>query len=145
MPHSYDYDHTYTQYYLPKISSEPNTPPELIPSYEQLEKGYVHEGRRVDPTYLDKERIIEAFRYIYFDCLVNIHEPIYPRFILEFYSSVKIIRDENHSIHIHCRIGHHSFQVSLEKFAQALGLPCYGQCSFSEEFDLNSLEKEHCP
>ena len=61
MPHHYDYDHTFTQYYLPKISFEPNTPPELIPSYKQLEIGYVHEGRMVDPSYLDKERIEEAF------------------------------------------------------------------------------------
>ena len=75
---------------------------------------------------LTKKRIEEAFRYINFDCLVNIHEPICPRFILEFYCIVKIIRDENHSIYIQCRIGHRSFQVSLEKFAQALRLPCYG-------------------
>ena len=139
MPHMYDIDHILTQSYIPKISSEFDTPPEFIPCIKPFELGHVHEGRMVDPLYPNKERIERGFHFIGFDCLLNINEPICPRFILEFYSSVNIKRDQNYIIHLKCKIGHYNVHVSLKQFAQILELPSNGQCAYSEKFDLNSL------
>lgn len=126
MPHTYDINHILTQSYIPKISSEFDTPPEFIPHIKPFELGHVHEGRMVDPSYPDKERIKRGFRFIGFDCLININEPICPRFVLEFYSSVKIKRDRIYFIQFRCRISHYNVHVSLKQFAQILELPSNG-------------------
>ena len=131
MPHTYEVDYTLTQSYIPKLSLEPHSEPEFIQIFKELEIGHIHEGRFINPSHEDKEPINRDFHKIGFDCLLNINETIFPRFILEFYSGVKIKRDQDYSIHFRCSIGHYVFSISLEQFAKILGLPYHGQCAYS--------------
>ena len=139
MPHIFDYDLHRTHSYIPKISLEPYLPPDFVESFRTLESRYIHEGRAIDPSYVVEENLSTNFQIIGLESLLTLNESICPRFVLEFFSVVKIKRDQNYSIHLRCRIGRYEFHVSLEQFAQILNIPCHGQCAYSEETDLTSL------
>ena len=62
------------------------------------------------------------------------------RFVLEFYSSVKIIRDKDLNIFVKFWALNEVFIYSLIEFANILNIPYEGQCAYSEECSLTSLE-----
>ena len=145
MPHIFDYDLHRTHSYIPKISLEPYLPPEFVQSFRDVESRYIHEGQIIDHSYVTQERIERAFQPIGLDCLLNINEHICPRFILEFFHEIKVKRIQDNSIHLTFSIDHYGFALSLEEFAQILGIPCHGQCAYSEDPELNSLfENREC-
>ena len=139
MPHTYEIDYILTHVHIPKLSSEFCSKPKLIQKLKVLENGHIHEGRFIVTSYVDLEPINRAFKRIDFDCLLDINESVCPRFLLEFYSQVKIKRNQDYSIYFRCCIGQYKFSLSLEQFAQILGLPYHGQCAYSEVADLDSL------
>lgn len=117
MPHIFDYDLHLTHSYIPKIFLKPYLPPEFVEGFRDLESCYIHEGRTIDPLYVAQENIDRAFQAINLGSLLTINEFIFPRFILEFFSEIKIKQDQNYSLHLRCSIGFYGFHVSLEEFA----------------------------
>ncbi|GJU82091.1 hypothetical protein Tco_1284456 [Tanacetum coccineum] len=89
------------------------------------------------------------FETINLDYLYNIDEPICPTFLLEFYSQVNLIRNEDQTLSIKFWILHEQFTLTLEYFANNLRIPCKGQCAYTEKCSLKSLtvnqEKEVHP
>ena len=72
MPPLTHYDHKDTIKYLPKHHKTKGLTPTQINVFKALEKCYVHEGTN----------LYTELATINFECLLEIYEPICPRFIL---------------------------------------------------------------
>ncbi|GKD67074.1 hypothetical protein Tco_1309182 [Tanacetum coccineum] len=79
------------------------------------------------------------FTNVRFNCLFEINEPIVPRFILDFYSQVKVQTDEHGYLLISFMIQHEFITLSIAQFGQILKIPYNGQAVFTNEWDLASL------
>ena len=77
----------YTKIYIPQISNEKYIPKHLNPIIRDLESRTIHEGRVVPQEYLKHDCIRTMFSLNHLQCLYNVDEEIYPRFLLEIYSS----------------------------------------------------------
>ena len=130
-----------TRNYIPKVSQFPNTSPTIAHFYKQIEDRNIHEGRTVDQAYYQSDFIQSLFSPIYFNCLFEINEPIHPRFIMDFYSQVTVQTDDNGFLSISFMIQHQFITLSLERFGQILGIPYRGQAVFTNEWDLESLQR----
>ncbi|GJV68161.1 hypothetical protein Tco_1483670 [Tanacetum coccineum] len=87
-----------------------------------------------------KER--STSRSIGFDCLLNINEKICPIFVLQFYKSVRIIRNLNGTISIAFIINNFEITLSLVEFARILKIPCQGVCVYTPEWPISSLQMD---
>ncbi|GKC38748.1 hypothetical protein Tco_1051132 [Tanacetum coccineum] len=95
--------------------------------YKSLVSHLIHEGRVIDSTFLDDQpNLRSTFAAIGFDCLLNIDEKICPIFVLQFYKSVRIIRNLNGTISIAFIINNFEITLSLVEFAWILKIPCQG-------------------
>ncbi|GJT20897.1 hypothetical protein Tco_0890834 [Tanacetum coccineum] len=79
------------------------------------------------------------FTNVRFNCLFEINEPIFPRFILDFYSQVKVQIDEYGYLLISFMIQLVFITLSLAQFGQIIRIPNNGQAVFTNEWDLASL------
>ena len=77
-------DHKATLKYLPLHHRTKGLTKTQVETFKALKNRYVHEGRTIDPTFLEGTSIRQNFAAINFDGLLDIDEPICPRFILEF-------------------------------------------------------------
>lgn len=98
--HMFDYDHEFTEEYIPKIPLKSNVSCGLIRTFRNLESRYFHEGRIVKTSFSCHDHILTMFKSIGFDCLLNINEQICPQFILEFYSQVKLAYNKDQTLSI---------------------------------------------
>nr|GEW68470.1 ribosomal protein L7Ae/L30e/S12e/Gadd45 [Tanacetum cinerariifolium] len=87
-------DTSRTKSYILKVSKIPGFSPVLAQIYKQMENRCMHEGRVVDQLYYKSNGIDRMFTNVRFNCLLEINEPIIPRFILDFYSQVKVQTEE---------------------------------------------------
>ncbi|GKB82068.1 hypothetical protein Tco_0948963 [Tanacetum coccineum] len=94
MPSEYQIDHQKTIAYAPKIYNDPNMSDELKEIYRTLKARFVHAGRAIDITFYQDmtEETLEKFNRIGFECLLNLDEEICPRFIMEFYKTLRLDR-----------------------------------------------------
>ena len=90
MPKVITEDISLTKNHIPKVSQLPTTSPCIAHFYRQIEDRNIHEGRVVNQAYYQSDFIERLFTNIRFECLYQINEPIIPRFILDFYSQVKV-------------------------------------------------------
>jgi hypothetical protein len=134
MPPLTHYDHKDTIEYLPKHHKTKGLTPTQIDVFKALEKRYVHAGRTIDPSFIEGTNLPKELATINFDCLLEIDEPICPRFILEFYASVTLSTDEYGRMSINFRASSHQYSFTLEEFAQILGVPNRGTCIYSAMF-----------
>ncbi|GJU82619.1 retrovirus-related pol polyprotein from transposon TNT 1-94 [Tanacetum coccineum] len=130
----------YTKSYVPTISNENYIPDILKPIIRNLECRSIHEGRSISPESTKFDNIQTLFQAIKLLKIYELHEGICPRFLLEFYSSIEITKDDNLNIFLTFWALKRTFKFSLESFASILSIPCEGECSYSEEPSLDSLE-----
>ncbi|GJV07309.1 hypothetical protein Tco_1344965 [Tanacetum coccineum] len=126
--------------YIPKVSKIPGISPTIAQFYKPIENRNIHEGRVVDQAYYKSNNIERLFTNIRFNCLFQINEPIVPRFILDFYSQVKVQTDDYGYLVISFMIQHEFITLTLAQFGQILKIPYNGQAVFTNEWDLASLE-----
>ncbi|GJR81747.1 copia protein [Tanacetum coccineum] len=143
MPSEYQQDYKKTRAYAPKIYNDPNMSDTLRDIYRTLESRYVHEGRTIDPSFYNdlSDDSVAKFTAIGFDCLLSLDEQICPRFIFEFYKTLKLERDSNNHFSIQFIINNHHFNLSLAQFAELTYLPNQGICIYSDAWGLDELEK----
>nr|GEU85110.1 hypothetical protein [Tanacetum cinerariifolium] len=67
---------------------------ELRESYRTLEKRIVHEGRIVTPSFIFENNMLPFFQVVGLEPFLTLNEPICPRFLIEFYHSREVKRDE---------------------------------------------------
>ncbi|GJS41599.1 hypothetical protein Tco_0566642 [Tanacetum coccineum] len=97
MPSEYQQDYKKTRAYALKIYNDLNMSDTLRDIYRTLENRYVHEGRTINPSFYNdlSDDSVAKFAAIGFDCLLSLDEQICPRFIFEFYKTLKLERDSN--------------------------------------------------
>ncbi|GJY70910.1 hypothetical protein Tco_0474613 [Tanacetum coccineum] len=139
MPRAIIGDTSRTKSYIPKVSEIPKFSLILAQFYKPIENLCIHEGRVVDQLYYKSNGIERLFTNVRFNFLFEINEPIVPRFILDFYSQVKVQTDEYDYLLISFMIQHEFITLSLVQFDQILRIPYNGQSVFTNERDLASL------
>ncbi|GJS90101.1 hypothetical protein Tco_0772737 [Tanacetum coccineum] len=139
MPREIIGDTSLTKSYIPKVFEIPGFSPVLAQFYKPIENRCIHQGRVVDQLYYQSNGIERLFTNIRFNCLFEINEPIVPRFILDFYSQVKVQTDEYGYLLISFMIQHEFITLSLAQFGQILRIPYNGQAVFTNEWNLTSL------
>ncbi|GJY75732.1 hypothetical protein Tco_0480848 [Tanacetum coccineum] len=140
MPKSIHVDHHDTAFYIPKYHRTEGLNEQEKEIYKILEGRFFHEGRVIDPSYLeDQPNLRQTFVDIKFDCLLDINEQICPMFILEFYKSVRLIRNLNGILSIAFIIRNVEISLRLEEFARILHVPCQGVCVFTPDWAISSL------
>ena len=133
MPSNKQQDYQDTAHYIPMYHRKDGLSLDDRKAFKLLERRLFHEGRVVDPSFLANTDIREVFGTIGFDCLLDINEQICPVFVLEFYKTMGIIRNDNGSISIEFTINGHEFTLSLEEFGRIIGVPYDGVCMYSNE------------
>ncbi|GKA32763.1 retrovirus-related pol polyprotein from transposon TNT 1-94 [Tanacetum coccineum] len=130
MPSEYQQDYKKTRSCALKIYNDPNMSGSLTDIYRALKSRYVHEGRTIDPSFYNdrSDDLVAKFTAIGFNCLLSLDEQIYPRFIFEFYKTLKRERDSNNHFSIQFVINNHHFNLSLAQFAELTYLPNQGIC-----------------
>ncbi|GJY51923.1 hypothetical protein Tco_0442770 [Tanacetum coccineum] len=140
MPKSIHVDHHDTSHYIPMYHRTQNVTEREREIYKSLERRLFHEGRVVDPSYLeDQPNLRPTFAAIGFDCLLDINEKICPIFVLQFYKSVRLVRNLNGTLFIAFIIRNVEITLRLEEFACILHVPCRGVCVFTSEWAIPSL------
>ncbi|GKD43568.1 hypothetical protein Tco_1268213 [Tanacetum coccineum] len=140
MPKATTTDISLTKSYIPKVSKIPGISPTIAQFYKPIENRNIHEGRVVDQTYYKSNNIERLFTNIRFNCLFQINEPIVMRFILDFYSQVKVQTDEYGYLVISFKIQHEFITLTFVQFGQILKIPYNSQAVFTNKWDLTSLE-----
>ncbi|GKC06192.1 hypothetical protein Tco_0997802 [Tanacetum coccineum] len=108
--------------------------------YKSLVTRLFHEGRVVLPDFLKNEpNLRNTFAAIGFDCLLDIDEQICPIFVLQFYKSVRLIRNLNGTLSIAFVIDNVEIVLTLENFARILKIPGEGVCIYTSEWPISSL------
>ncbi|GKA64244.1 hypothetical protein Tco_0763850 [Tanacetum coccineum] len=144
MPSEYQQDYKKTRAYAPKIYNDPNMTNELKNVYRALESRYVHEGRTIDPFFYQdlNDKSLAKFTNIGFDCLLSLDEQICPRFIMEFYKTLRLDRNLNDNrLFIQFDINGHTFNLSFDQFTELTSLPNQSICLYSDAWSLDHLEK----
>ncbi|GJR31982.1 zf-CCHC domain-containing protein [Tanacetum coccineum] len=140
MPKATTTDISLTKSYIPKVSKIPGISLTIAQFYKPIENRNIHEGRVVDQAYYKSNNIERLFTNIRFNCLFQINEPIVSRFILDFYSQVKVQTDDYGYLVISYTIQHEFITLTLAQFGQILKIPYNGQPVFTNEWDLANLE-----
>ncbi|GKC16088.1 hypothetical protein Tco_1012870 [Tanacetum coccineum] len=140
MPKATTTDISLTKSYIPKVSKILGISPTIAQFYKPIENCSIHEGRVVDQAYYKSNNIEHLFTNIRFNCLFQINELIVPRFILDFYSQVKVQTDDYGYLVISFMIQHEFITLTLGQFGQILKIPYNGQAVFTNKWDLASLE-----
>ena len=140
MPPVTHYDHKENIKYLPKHHRTKGLTPNQVNIFKALEKRYVHEGRTIDPSFLENTNLQAELAAINFECLLGINEPICPRFILEFYASVNLTSDDFGRMYVNFSASGNPFSFTLDEFAHILGVPNRGTCLYSDKHSLAALD-----
>ncbi|GJY36077.1 hypothetical protein Tco_0421455 [Tanacetum coccineum] len=142
MPKSTDVDHHDTAYYIPMYHRTGGFTGEEREVYKSFVNRLFHEGRVVLPNFLEDEpNLRNIFAAIGFDCLLDINEQICPVFVLQFYKSVRFIRNLNGTLSIAFVIDNVETTLTLENFAQILKIPCEGVYVYTSKWHISSLSR----
>ncbi|GKB88508.1 hypothetical protein Tco_0960780 [Tanacetum coccineum] len=119
------------------ISHEYHTP--IKEKLRDLESRYIYEGRVVFDNFMDLNYVRSLFHFVKFECLLEINEQIYARFILELYSQYRVSYSDEGQMFVEFVIQNQFFSYSLEEFAQILDIPSEGACVFTDRWRLDEL------
>ncbi|GKA90668.1 hypothetical protein Tco_0812538 [Tanacetum coccineum] len=85
---------------------------ELRESYRTLEKRLFHEGRIVTPSFISENNMLPFFQAVGLEPFLTLNEPICPRFVVEFYHSLEVKRDEELRPYIEFKLGQFTFKLT---------------------------------
>ncbi|GKC51610.1 hypothetical protein Tco_1330535 [Tanacetum coccineum] len=84
---------------------------DLRESYRRLEGRLFHEGRLVTPSFIEANNMLPSFQAIGLEPFLTFNEPICPRFVVEFYHSLEVKRDEEECPYIEFKLGQFTFEL----------------------------------
>ncbi|GJU39393.1 hypothetical protein Tco_1192350 [Tanacetum coccineum] len=113
---------------------------ELRESYHTLEKRLLHEGRIVTPSFISENNMLLFFQAVGLEPFLTLNEPICPRFVVEFYHSLEVKRDEELRPYIEFKLGKFTFKLTPSRLSQILKTPHALETFYTTEWSLNSLD-----
>ncbi|GJR26946.1 hypothetical protein Tco_1103178 [Tanacetum coccineum] len=133
-------DYKRTKDYLPRVHRTKQMDEELKESYRFLEKRLFHEERIVTPSFFAENNMLPFFHAIGFEPFLTLNEPICPRFVVEFYHSLEVKRNELDIPYIEFKLGQFTFTLTLSCLSQILKTPHALETFYTSEWSLNSLD-----
>ncbi|GJR85579.1 hypothetical protein Tco_0209590 [Tanacetum coccineum] len=128
-----------TKEYLPRVYRTRQMDDELRESYRTLKKHLFHEGRIVTLSFIAENNMLPYFQDIGLEPFLTLNEPICPRFIVEFYHSLEVKRDEEICPYIEFTLGQFSFKLTSYQLSQILQTPYALDTFYTSEWSLNFL------
>nr|GEV31134.1 hypothetical protein [Tanacetum cinerariifolium] len=113
---------------------------ELRDSYRTLKKRLLHEGRIVTPSFIAKNDMLPFFQAIGFKPFLTLNEPICYRFVVEFYHSLEVKRNEVDIPYIEFKLGQFTFTLTPSRLSQILETPHALETFYTSKWSLNSLD-----
>nr|GEV01046.1 RVT_2 domain-containing protein [Tanacetum cinerariifolium] len=110
-------DYKRTKEYLPRVHRTRKIDEELRESYRTLEKRLFHEGRIVTPSFISVNNMLPFFQAVGLEPFLTLNEPICPRFVVEFYHSLEVKRDEELCPYIEFKLGQFSFTLTPSRLS----------------------------
>ncbi|GJW01011.1 hypothetical protein Tco_1556262 [Tanacetum coccineum] len=110
-------DYKQTQEYLPRIHRTRRIDEGLRESYRNLEKCLFHEGRIVTPSFITENNMLPLFEVVGLKPFLTLNEPICPRFVVEFYHSLKVRRNEEQRLYIEFKLGQLGFKLTSSQLS----------------------------
>ncbi|GKB36265.1 hypothetical protein Tco_0881207 [Tanacetum coccineum] len=109
-------------------------------SYRTLEDRLFHEGRFVTPSFIEQNNMLPPFQAIGLESFLTLDEPIYLRYMTEFYHSLKVKRSGDDYPYIEFKLGSFTFQLSLSILSRIFNTPSEGSIFYTHEWSLSSLD-----
>ncbi|GKD41300.1 hypothetical protein Tco_1261507 [Tanacetum coccineum] len=97
-------DYKRTKEYLPRVHRTRQMDEELRESYHTLEKRLFHEGRIVTTSFISENNMLPFFQVVGLEPFLTLNEPICPRFVVEFYHSLEVKRNEEQRPYIEFKL-----------------------------------------
>nr|GEW46628.1 hypothetical protein [Tanacetum cinerariifolium] len=113
---------------------------DLRESYRTLEQRLFHEGRFVTPSFIKAKNMLPSFQDICLEPFLTLNEPICPRFVVEFYHSLEVKRDEEERPYIEFKLGQFTFELDLPQLSPIFQTPYTLKTFYTNEWSLNSLD-----
>ncbi|GJW25310.1 hypothetical protein Tco_0039121 [Tanacetum coccineum] len=113
---------------------------DLGESYRSLEKPLFHEGRFVTPSFIVANNMLPSIQVVGLEPFLTLNEPIYPRFVVEFYHGLEVKRDEEEHPYIELKLGQFTFKLTLSQLSRIFQTPYPLETFHTSEWSLNSLD-----
>ncbi|GKE55984.1 hypothetical protein Tco_1495169 [Tanacetum coccineum] len=133
-------DYKRTKDYLPRVHHTRQMDEELRESYRTLKKCLFHEGRIVNPSFISENNMLPFFQAVGLKPFLTLNEPICLRFVVEFYHSLEVKRDEELRPYIEFKIGQFTFKPTPSRLSRILQTPHTPKTFYSSKWSLNSLD-----
>ncbi|GJZ68771.1 hypothetical protein Tco_0632321 [Tanacetum coccineum] len=113
---------------------------ELRESYRTLEKRLFREGRIVTPSFISENNMLPFFQPVGLEPFFTLNEPICPRFVVEFYHSLEVKRDEEQRPYIEFKLSQFTFKLTSSQLSRILQTPYALETFYTSKWSLNSLD-----
>ncbi|GJU06386.1 hypothetical protein Tco_1122816 [Tanacetum coccineum] len=113
---------------------------EELRSLTHLEKSLFHEGRIVTPSFIFENNMLPFFQVVGLEPFLTFNEPICPRFVVEFYHSLKVKRNEEQCPYIEFKLGQFTFKLTSSKLSRIFQTPYALETFYTSRWSLNSLD-----
>nr|GEW98467.1 hypothetical protein [Tanacetum cinerariifolium]GEX11539.1 hypothetical protein [Tanacetum cinerariifolium] len=108
-------DYKRTKENLPKVRRSRQMDEDLRESYHTLEKRLFHKGRIVTPSFIAENNMLPSFKAIGRDSFLTLNEPICPRFVVKFYHSLEVKRNEEEHPYIEFKLDQFTFEFTFHE------------------------------
>ncbi|GKF62633.1 hypothetical protein Tco_0182687, partial [Tanacetum coccineum] len=139
MPQLNKKDYKRTKAYLPRIHRSKTIDEEVRESYRRLESHLFHEGRFVTPSFIEVNNILLTFQVVGLESFLTLDEPICPRFIVEFYHSIEVKRDEEERPYIEFKHGQFTFKLDSSQLSRIFQTLKVLETFYTNKWSLDSL------
>ncbi|GJS42960.1 hypothetical protein Tco_0568003 [Tanacetum coccineum] len=113
---------------------------DLRESYRHLEGHLFHEGRFITASFIEANNMLPSFHAIGLKSFLTLNEPICPRFVVEFYHSLEVKRDEEEHPYIEFKLGQFTFELDSSQLSRIFQTPNALETFYTSEWSLNFLD-----
>ncbi|GJR25099.1 hypothetical protein Tco_0973626 [Tanacetum coccineum] len=84
--------------------------------------------------------MLPSIQVVGLEPFLTLNEPIYPRFVVEFYHGLEVKRDEEEHPYIELKLGQFTFKLTLSQLSRIFQTPYPLETFHTSEWSLNSLD-----
>ncbi|GJU88877.1 hypothetical protein Tco_1301300 [Tanacetum coccineum] len=133
-------DYKRTKEYLPRIHRTRRIDEDLRESYRNIEKCLFHEGRIVTPTFITKNNMPLFFEVVGLELFLTLNKFICLRFVVEFYHSLEVKRNDEQCPYIEFKLGQLGFKLTSSQLSRILQTPYVLETFYTSKWSRNSLD-----
>ncbi|GJX57244.1 hypothetical protein Tco_0287141 [Tanacetum coccineum] len=112
---------------------------DLRESYRNIEKRLLHEGIIVTPSFIIENNMPPFFESVGLEPFLTLNESICPRFIVEFYHSLEVKRNDEKCPYIEFKLGQLGFKLTSSQLSRILQTPYVLETFYTSKWSRNFL------